>query len=105
MSTALTLNQHIAQHVPDIGSGAYKLLLMRMAALQLEPAQVRRIEPGVFDALAGACALCESKDRCEQEFTVAGEVRRGWVNYCCNTATLRALAPLLWFGKAGKMSI
>jgi hypothetical protein len=103
MSTTLTLNRRVADRIVD-SSDTYKLLFMRMAALQLEPDEVRRIEPDVFGALAGACAHCESKDRCEQDLTAAGGVRHAWVNYCCNTATLRALATLPWFGKAGKMS-
>jgi hypothetical protein len=93
-------NQDVKHHVvADFGSGAFDLLLMRMEALQLEPDEVRRIESGVYAELAGTCAKCKSKDRCEQDLGSAGAVEHDWERYCPNAATLSALAALPWFGE------
>jgi hypothetical protein len=95
-------NQDVKHHVVvDFGSCAFDLLLMRMEALQLEPDEVRRIEPDVFAELAGACAKCKSKDRCKQDL---GPVERDWERYCPNAGTLSALAALPWFGKTRTMA-
>jgi hypothetical protein len=92
-------NQDAKHHVvAGFGSGAFNLLLMRMEALQLEPDEVRRIESGVFAELAGECAKCKSKDRCEQDLDSAGAIH-DWERHCPNAATLSALAVLPWFGK------
>jgi hypothetical protein len=94
-------NQNVEHHVVvDSGSGAFDLLLTRMEAIQLEPAEVRRIESSVFADLAGACVKCDSKERCEQDLRSAGAVEHDWESYCPNAATLSALAALPWFGKA-----
>ena len=93
-------HQDVKHHVVvDFGSGAFDLLLMRMEALQLEPDEVRRIEPAVFAELSGACAKCQSKDACEQDLGSAGAVEHKSEGYCPNAATLSALAALPWFGK------
>ena len=86
--------------VVSFDSGAFDLLLVRMEALQVEPGEVKRIEPGVFGDLAKACANCESKDRCEQDlaYESAGTVTPEWENYCSNAATLNAIRALPWFG-------
>jgi hypothetical protein len=105
MSTTSTLhplpnNQDVKHRVVvDFGSGAFDLLVMRMEALQLEPDEVRRIESGVFAELAGACAKCKSKDRCEQDLGSAGAIEHDSERHCPNAATLSALAALPWFGK------
>jgi hypothetical protein len=65
---SMTLRLHDVEHdvLAEFGAGAFNLLLMRMEALQLVPDEVRRIESGVFGDLAGTCAKCECKDRCER---------------------------------------
>jgi hypothetical protein len=106
MSMTLTLhqlphNQNVQHHVvADFGSGAFDLLLMHMEALQLEPDEVRRIEPSVFGDLAEVCAKCESKDRCGRDVCSPGAVEHEWESYCPNAETLSALAALPWFRKA-----
>jgi len=88
----------------DFGSGAFELLLMRMEALQLEPGEVRRIEPSVFSDLAKACATCASKNRCESDlaYESAGTVTRDWENYCPNAAILNAMTALPWLGNRAR---
>ena len=54
----------------------------------------------MFADLAGVCAKCESKNRCEEELYPAGADEHEWDNYCPNAANLSALATLPWFGKA-----
>jgi hypothetical protein len=82
-------------------SGGYDLLLMRMEALQLEPGEVRRIEPAVFHDLAEACSTCHRKDRCERDlaYISAGKVIHDWEEYCPNATILNAMRELPWFGK------
>jgi Family of unknown function (DUF6455) len=74
-----------------------------MEALELEPGEVRRIEPSVFSDLAKACATCASKNRCESDlaYESAGAVTHDWENYCPNAAILNAMTALPWFGKPG----
>jgi hypothetical protein len=106
----ITLNGYLAKpegsdapaerrKVVGFNDGAFDLLPMRMEALQLDPGEVRRIEPSVFVDLAKACANCESKDRCEQDlaYASAGTVTHDWDNYCSNAATLDAMRALPWF--------
>lgn len=78
----------------QFGSGAFELLLMRMEALQLEPAEVRHIEPSVFSDLAKACATCEKKNSCESDLAYGSA---GTVTFCPNAAILNAMTALPWF--------
>jgi hypothetical protein len=104
MGIALAPEQYPNCHARDVavqfGSGALELLLMRMEALQLEPGEVRHIEPSVFSDLAKACATCENKNSCESDLAYgsAGTVTRDWENFRPNAAILNAMTALPWFG-------
>jgi hypothetical protein len=77
------------------GPGAANLLLRRMAALDLEPNEVCRIEPAAVRDLQRVCTLCKSHKRCARDI-----VRRAplaaWEHYCPNTGTLTALNAMPW---------
>jgi hypothetical protein len=108
MSTALPLEQYrnqqdVDHHVAvDFGTGALNLLLMRMEALQLEPDEVRRIEPDAFSHLAEACAHVASKGSCKQDLASLGTAAHGWEYYCPNVGTLSAMVALPWFEEGRK---
>src|SRR5215468_3522199 len=53
------------------GEPGLELLRQRMKALQLDLAEVKRIERDIFRELAEACASCESKAECKKDPAVA----------------------------------
>ncbi len=77
------------------GPEAANLLLERMAALDLEPAEVGQVGPQTFRDLQRVCSLCESKRRCARDLAqdAAGPQ---WQDYCPNAQTLMALDVLPW---------
>lgn len=87
-----------SQHSPTVGAVSPcmepVLLLMRMEALQLDPAEVKAATPDVFRVLARVCDYCQCKVRCERDFAyeMAGEVV-AWEAYCPNVFRLSEMAP------------
>jgi hypothetical protein len=81
----------VAKH----GSAAADLLLERMAALDLDPAEVAQVGPQTFRDLQRACSLCESKRRCARELARDAAAPQ-WQDYCPNAQTLMALDVLPW---------
>jgi hypothetical protein len=81
----------IARRGPD----AANLLLERMAALDLDPAEVAQVGPQTFRDLQRACSLCESKRRCARELARDAAAPQ-WQDYCPNAQTLIALNVLPW---------
>ena len=77
------------------GLDAADLLLSRMAALDLDPAEVSQVGPQTFRDLQRACALCESKRRCARDLAQDAAMP-AWQDYCPNVATLTALDVLPW---------
>jgi len=75
------------------GEPGLELLRQRMKALQLDLAEVKRIERDIFRELAEACASCESKAECKKDPAVAPDAE----STCVNAATFRALEALPWF--------
>ena len=71
------------------------LVLMRMEALQLDPAQVKAAMPAEFRVLAHVCNYCQDKVRCERDlvYEAAGKPVN-WEHYCPNASRLRVMAPL-----------
>jgi hypothetical protein len=66
------------------------LLSRRMAALDLDAAQIARSQPCVSNDLRKLCSFCVSKGRCERD--LAGDPNNSvWREYCPNTTTLTAL--------------
>ena len=76
-----------------VASWRAELLRQRMETLQLDLAEVKRIEWDVFRELAEACAGCESKAECEKDPAIAP----GAEGTCVNATTFRALEALPWF--------
>jgi hypothetical protein len=77
------------------GPEAANLLFERMAALDLDPAEVAQVGPQTFLDLQRVCSLCESKRRCVRDLAhdAAGPQ---WQDYCPNAKTLMALDVLPW---------
>lgn len=81
----------VAEHGPEAPS----LLLQRMAALDLDPAEVTQVGPQTFRDLQRVCTMCESKRRCARDFAHHAAAPQ-WQDYCPNAQTLLALDVLPW---------
>jgi hypothetical protein len=77
------------------GPGAADLLLKRMAALDLDPAEVAQVGPETFRDLQRVCSLCESKRCCVRDLAHDAAAPQ-WQDYCPNAQTLIALDTLPW---------
>jgi hypothetical protein len=68
------------------------LLLMRMEALRLDPAEVKAFMPTEFRVLARVCDHCQDRVRCERDliYEAAGQAV-SWERYCPNAPRLGAL--------------
>jgi len=71
------------------------LLLRRMAALDIDHNNVRRIEPEVLRDLQNSCSGCESYRQCAVNLD-GDAANQAWQDYCPNVATLNALSALPW---------
>jgi hypothetical protein len=87
----------IGVSVPELRALAGKwpdsadLLNRRLAALALDPATIKRIEPQVLTDLQRVCTMCRSKRKCEHD--MAGDADDPvWRQYCPNVVTLDALS-------------
>jgi hypothetical protein len=93
--------EHIAR---DVGMGAPELralagrwpdaaepLNRRLAALALDPAVIRRIDPQVLHDLQRVCSLCRHGRECEHDLAER-PFDPAWREYCPNEMTLDALA-------------
>jgi Family of unknown function (DUF6455) len=77
------------------GPAAAELLLERMAALDLDPAEVAQVGPQTFRDLQRVCSLCETKRRCVRDLARDAAAPQ-WQDYCPNAQTLMALDVLPW---------
>jgi hypothetical protein len=66
-----------------------------MAALDLDPNEVGRIESAAFRDLQRVCSLCKSHRRCARDFA-RNALIAAWEGYCPNTDTLAALNAMPW---------
>jgi hypothetical protein len=71
------------------------LLPRRMAALDLDPDEVSRIETAAFRDLQRVCTFCKSHRRCARDFVRNAPIE-AWERYCPNTDTLAALNAMPW---------
>lgn len=71
------------------------LLARRMAALDLDPAEVGRIEPQTLHDLQRVCTMCKSHGRCARDLARDAN-DPAWESYCPNCQTLEALSALPW---------
>jgi len=74
------------------GAHASDELPKMMAALQIDPKAVMRVEPLVMRDMQRVCSLCDHKRRCEHEFA-AGTAAEHYTQFCPNASTLGALGP------------
>jgi hypothetical protein len=72
------------------------LLLSRMRSLQLEPDEVRRADPVVFQELSSRCNDCAAQRQCASDLAGMAVEEGGetWRDYCPNGAMLNALRTL-----------
>jgi hypothetical protein len=81
------------------GSASADLLLERMAALDLDKNEVKKLEPEAFRDLQRVCAMCESQGRCKHDLT-RDPNNPAWKSYCPNVETLKELDALPWASRA-----
>jgi hypothetical protein len=81
--------------IMKLGPEAADLLQQRMAALDLDPKEVARLEPETLRDLQRVCTLCQSHRRCARDFARKAKIET-WNDYCPNTGTLMALSELPW---------
>ncbi len=67
-----------------------ELLSRRLRALELDPAELARKEPGTARDLAVHCSLCADHTRCRHDLDRNPD-DPAWREYCVNTVTLTAL--------------
>jgi len=77
------------------GPKAADLLLRRMAALDLDPKEVARLEPAALRDLQRVCTMCKSHRRCASDFAHDAPLP-AWESYCPNAGTLAALSAMPW---------
>ena len=72
------------------GPDAAAQLEMRLEALHVDPAALRRDEPLVMRDLERVCSVCGSKRHCERDLARFPD-DDAWRKYCPNATTLAAL--------------
>lgn len=77
----------LAAKWPDTSA---ELLGRRLAALDLDPADIARSQPAVARDLAVHCTLCSDKTQCRHDLD-QNPGNPAWREYCVNTVTLTAL--------------
>lgn len=78
-----------------MGPGAAALLRRRMVELDLDPAEVARLEPHTLQDLQRVCTMCEHHRRCARDLS-QHPADSAWKDYCPNAATLEALNAEPW---------
>jgi hypothetical protein len=69
---------------------AADLLSRRLEQVNLDRAELARVEPQVLRDLERVCTLCGSKRKCEHDLTIHPS-HPAWTEYCPNASTLSAL--------------
>ncbi len=77
------------------GRESADLLLRRMAALDLDPNEVVRLEPATFRDMQRVCTMCKAHRRCARDFAHHAP-QSTWESYCPNASTLAALNAMPW---------
>ena len=70
--------------------GTTLLIEKRLAALHLDPDDIRKLSPLLYRDLQRTCALCSEKSRCADDMAT-DPLAPGWDSYCPNSGTLKAL--------------
>ena len=77
-----------------------ELLRRRMGALNLDAAELARLQPHVLRDFERLCAECKSRGRCVRELdedlarNPADPASQGWIDYCPNAAMLNMLSAV-----------
>ena len=77
-------------HVVRQPSGIAGLLERRLAALELDPEDIRKLSPLLLLDLQWTCACCTEKKRCAGDFAEDPNPP-DWESYCPNADRLRTL--------------
>ena len=70
-------------------------LLARMAAMDLDPKEVGKVEPLAMRDMQRVCSMCESHGRCLRDLKQDAD-DPVWKQYCPNADTLTALDKQPW---------
>jgi hypothetical protein len=71
--------------------GTQGLLEKRLAALELDPEDIRRLSPMLLRDLEHTCGRCSERQRCSDDMKIS-PLAPGWESFCPNSGTLRTLA-------------
>ncbi len=77
------------------GAKSAELLRRRLTALDLDPREISRTEPGAMRDLQRCCTLCGSRGRCARDLSRNASTPT-WQSYCPNAGTLAALDAMPW---------
>ena len=72
-------------------NGTQGLLERRLAALQLDPEEIRKLSPMLLRDLQRTCSRCSEQQRCKDDMALS-PLAPGWDSYCPNAGTLRTLS-------------
>jgi len=72
------------------------LLVRRMAALDLDPNELRLLDPALMHHMQRQCTVCENREYCLQVLTSGSALqdREDWRDYCPNAFALEMLSGL-----------
>ena len=81
-----------------------ELLTRRMELLHLEPNELARTDPVLFQELQATCLLCEQPGTCASALRddSADPAWQDWRNYCPNSSRLTMLATLQSWDSAAR---
>jgi hypothetical protein len=73
-----------------------RLLLRRLAMLNIDQQELANDDPLLFRELQGLCTLCRSRERCVQDLARGCDELWGqdWRDYCPNATTLNVLGAV-----------
>jgi hypothetical protein len=75
------------------------LLRTRIAALDLDGAEVARLVPETLHDLQRVCSMCTSRKRCARDLARTAS-DPSWKDYCPNVSTLVALDAMPWAARS-----
>ncbi len=76
--------------VAEMPDGAAQLLDRRLAALKLQPDEIREISGLLLADLQRTCSMCADKARCADDMAV-DPLAAGWQSYCPNAGNFETL--------------
>jgi hypothetical protein len=95
MANDMGISANELHELARMGPGAAELLRRRLAALDLDPGEVGRLEPSTLHDMQRVCTMCEHHRRCARD--LAGDpANPAWKDYCPNATTLEALNAEPW---------